>query len=451
VAGDLGGPGPLQRPRIPCLRPRQHAGTEGQRHPIGARQRGWRGGDRHVSRWGDSQAGRSLAHLDGKGRAGPGRDHGRPAGSPGPPVGGDRKCGHHPHRQGRADPVQHPQWPAQRRGLWAVAGSRRRCLGGDCGGPGPLHRRADPRLSRRGRSSRGTDLQGHAGRHRHRIRGHRARGLPHAGRALRLPVAAAAGGWRAQPGQGQCRQPVGGDGQQRPGTAGFVRRGALHQRTRAAEQPRRRTAGRSRRQHLGGHQCRPAAPERCLVQYLERRPGAERRLRARALRGTARRHVDRYQPRPQPLARWPHRGHLQRRRRPAQRFRAQPSGIARRLAAGRQLYRWRAAHARRQGGGPLRQRPWHARQQPGARAGRGGGRDPVDRHLARTGALSRWHVQGLWAGRGTPSRVHHLAAHRPRWQPVGGHREWCRQDRRRQGARARHAPDQRCARRVRFP
>jgi hypothetical protein len=96
------------------------------------------------------------------------------------------------------------------------------CLGGDCERGGPLHRRAASASTR-----------GEAGFPRHRSSGScrtpparvfvgTERGVYRMqGERFVLPIAAAAGGWRAQPGQGQCRQPVGRHGQQRPGAAGF--------------------------------------------------------------------------------------------------------------------------------------------------------------------------------------------------------------------------------------
>ena len=252
MAGHVGRTGPLQRPRIPCLRPRQHPGAEGQRDPFRARQRGWRGGDRHLAWWCDRQAWRPLAHLDGEGRPGPGRGDGRPAGSPGTVVGGDRERRHYPPRPRRTDPVQRGQRPAQQCRLRIVAGPRWQRVGGHRGGRGPLHReRTHACLSGRCGFAARAGVPGHAGRQRHTVRRHRARRLSPAGRTLRHAVAIAAGGRRAEPGQGRRRQPVGGNRQQRPGAPGQVRRGALHQRARPAEQPRGGVAAGPRGQRLG--------------------------------------------------------------------------------------------------------------------------------------------------------------------------------------------------------
>ena len=82
--------------------------------------------------------------------------------------------------------------------------------------------------------------------------------------------------------------------------------------------------------------------------------------------------LDRHRPRPQPVARQRHRCRLHQGRRTAWRFHPQPAAGARRQPAGRHVHRWRTAAAQRQGGGALRLRRRHARQQPGPRACGGG-------------------------------------------------------------------------------
>ena len=408
----LGRAGPLQRAGIPFLRSRQPAGTEGQRRAVGARLRRRCAGDRYLARRGHGQARRPLANLAGQGRACPGRDHGRDLRPPRAAVGRDRECRHRRRRRQPRRPFHHPQRPAKRGHLRPAAGPRRQRVGGNRARAGAFLGRAPGGVRAGLRLSAGTGVPGVPGCRRTPVRRHRAWRVPAPGRALRACLGVAAGRWRAQHGAGWRRQPVGRQRQQRPVAAGQVRGRDLHQPARVAEQPGGRTAGGSRGQHLGGHQCRPAAPERRAVQHLQRRPRAQRRLRARRA-GVARRvAVARHQPRPQPLARWQARGQLHRRQRPAQRLGAEPAGRQRRQPAGRQLHRRGHAPARRQAGRALRQRARHARQQPGARAGAAGGRHPVVRHQPRAGADARRRVHPFRRGPGPAARIHHFAAGR---------------------------------------